>query len=72
MFDLRDTVPERETRLYLVNQNWDGTISDDEILTKYFARPFEQIEDSSPRNASTESAIGLQLFGMSAKKENPK
>jgi hypothetical protein len=72
MFDLKDTIPEHENKLYVVNQHWDGKIYDDQNLIKFTNKPFELIEDSCPKYATNDCAIGLQMFNMSVKRENPK
>lgn len=72
MFELKDTIPEvNDNKLYLVNEKWDNTVSDDEPLIKFTSRPFEQIEDSCPSHAVNDTAIGVQLFRMNVKRENP-
>lgn len=71
MFDLKDTIPENQARLYTVDQNWDGTVNGEYNIAKYNTKPFELIEDSCPRYAMDDCAIGLQMFGLSARKENP-
>lgn len=71
MFDLKDTIPEKNIRYYTVSERWDGAVNDEEIISKYNSKPFELIEDSCPRYAMDDCAIGLQMFGVSAKRENP-
>lgn len=71
MFDLKDTIPEKTSKYYTVNQNWDGSVNNDETMAKYISKPFELIEDSCPRYAMDDTSIALQMFGVSAKRENP-
>lgn len=72
MFDFQDTIPEiKDGNLYVVNEKWDDTVPYEEPMIKFISKPFEQIEDASPAHASNDTAINLQLFKMSVKKENP-
>lgn len=72
MFDFQDTIPEiKDGNLYVVNEKWDDTVPYEEPMIKFIPKPFEQIEDASPAHASNDTAINLQLFKMSVKKENP-
>lgn len=72
MFDLKDTIPEiNDNNLYIVNEKWEDTISYDESLVRFNSKPFEQIEDSLQPHALNDTAIKLQLFKVSVKRENP-
>lgn len=67
MFDMKDTVREHDTNLlFTVNQHWDGTIGGDEPLMRYERRPFDEIEGGN------ESSVNISLFGVVAKRENPR
>lgn len=67
MFSLKDTIPEKNMKLYTVNQEWDGTVNGDEGISKFSYSTFDMIE-----GLPNDSAVNVQLFGVSVRRENPR